>query len=57
MKKPFPFADELLLRDRRGIYYMSAAYESVVEDIFRQHDSLERGILDFEEFKAFLFTA
>ena len=57
MKKPYPFADELLARDRRGVYYMTAQFECVVEDIFRQYDSLERGILDFEAFKSFLLAA
>ena len=54
---PFPFNDELITKDAKGINRLSARMEAVCEQIFNRFDTLDKRSLDFEEFKAFLIES
>ena len=57
IKKPYPFKDDLVFRDRKGQLKFHSSFDFLCEDIFKQFDSLDRGFLDYDEFINFLSQA
>ena len=56
-KDAFPFMDELATTDSSGEKCLTSRMEVLCEQVFNRFDTLDKRMLDFEEFKAFLIES